>query len=454
MKLTFNCRKFLLTAVILLCGASSGAQTYVRYVNPEDLSSKIVYADSVLTSITLPQGVSRLADYPKFNAAAYELSQVLKDSSKELMQVWVCGSASPDGLWGYNHKLAQARADAAAAYLREVLNVPDSMIHKENLDEDWDHLYELVEASDIICKSQVLEIIRTKSWGARKTALQKLMNGQVWKILETDFFPQLRCVRFAIYCKWDQTKPYLSRLEPQVLRDTVVLTETVHLKDTLLLTETVHLRDTIYVRDTVVVEKIVTLQPDPQPVTREQVYEEYREENLKKKGRDIDWLDQPVMAVKTNLVSDALAIPSLGLEFQLAKWLSLDVQGFYGFYNMLNPANRDMTAYGVSPELRFWIRKNAVQKGSFIGLHGNCAVYSLTWRDGINYSNDPQNPAWSAGITYGYTACLDRKAHWGLEFYIGAGYGRYQQLQAQKEHFGITKLGINLVYRFSVAGNK
>ena len=117
-------RLFLLISLLL---SSSGlyfvdAQSYIRYVVPEDFGTHAVYADSVLTSIALPRGVSKLANYPKFNAAAYELSQVLQDPGKKVLQVWVCGSASPDGLWGYNVKLSKERTDEAAAYLKDVLH--------------------------------------------------------------------------------------------------------------------------------------------------------------------------------------------------------------------------------------------------------------------------------------------------------------------------------------------
>ena len=86
---------FLLSAFcgILSCQNTS-AQTYVRYVKPEDFGTKILYADSVLTSVRMPRGVGRLSNYPQINAAAYELSRVLQDPDKELMQVWVCGSTS------------------------------------------------------------------------------------------------------------------------------------------------------------------------------------------------------------------------------------------------------------------------------------------------------------------------------------------------------------------------
>ena len=45
------------------------ARSYVRYVTLADLNTKAVYADSVLTSIELPQGTPELGEYPQFNAA-------------------------------------------------------------------------------------------------------------------------------------------------------------------------------------------------------------------------------------------------------------------------------------------------------------------------------------------------------------------------------------------------
>lgn len=130
-----------------------------------------------------------------------------------------------------------------------------------------------------------------------------------------------------------------------------------------------------------------------------------------------------------------------------------------------------MSSWHVSPELRWWFGEHPLQKGSFIGLHSNVCNYSLEWRDGVAYQNMPDRYGWSAGFTYGACACLDRKAHWGLEFVIGAGYGRYHQNIGTmgedgafvvdeevgpqvKHHFGLTKLAVNLVYRFSLAGKK
>lgn len=453
---------------------TADAQTYIRYVVPEDFETKAVYADSVLTSIVLPRGVSRLGNYPKFNAAAYELSQVLKDPDKKLLQVWVCGSASPDGLWGYNVKLSKERTEEAAAYLKDVLNLPDSLIHKESLNEDWDRLAELVEASGMESADQVLDIIRTKAWGDRKAALQALDGGKVWAKLCNDFFPALRCVRFAIYCQWDPSKPHLSAPEPVALRDTLIVKELVRdtllvkefVRDTMFVQETVEVKDTVFVRDTVVVVQEVVPVVAPVQVASSEPQSAPQTPQKKEKF----WLKPNIMAVKTNLLSDAMAIPALGLEVQIYKGLSLDVSGSYGFYNLFNVTERDMSLWHVSPELRYWFGEHPLQKGSFIGLHANVSNYSLAWRDGVAYQNVPGHEAWSAGFTYGACARMGKKSHWGLEFVIGLGYGRYYQNIGTmengkfvindevgpqlKEHFGLTKLAVNLVYRFSVAGKK
>ncbi len=196
------------------------------------------------------------------------------------------------------------------------------------------------------------------------------------------------------------------------------------------------------------------------------------------KGREYKtpWM----MGVKTNILSDALVIPDLGVELQLGKHLSLGVNGRYTQTNIF--CHNDHTkVYGVSPEIRWWFGKRTMQKGHFIGVDGNFSWYTLEWirKDGSHalYQNGKENeyseidagsssPAWSFGVLYGYSVGLDRKAHWGLEFVFGLGYRKavhnvgqwsatpvpawYFTGNETRSGFGITKLGINLTYRFSL----
>ena len=466
----------------MVFGWTASAQSYVRYIKPEDFGTKTLYADSVLTTITLPRGVSKISNYYKFNVAAFELFQILENQDVDIMQVWVCGSASPDGLWADNVKLSKARTDNAVEYLKSVMNLPDFMIHAESLNEDWDKLAELVQESDLPYKYEVLYIIRTKEWSERKKALQTLAGGRVWDILVEDFFPQLRCVRFAIFCKWDPSKPYLSEpvspvapqpkpvVEPEPEPAPVPLPEPVEIKQM----PRPAVVDTVYVRDTVVVIKETVMMENTVPVEVVPVapYEtSVKASALKeKKYYDTPWM----MGLKTNLIADAMAIPMAGIEFQIGKRVSLDLQGWYTNYNMFSKDDQNTNVYGFTPELRFWTKGNTMQRGAFFGLHARAAWYTMQWKDGYLYQNGAENqygvdagssaPAWSAGMTFGYSLALDRKAHWGLEFVIGVGYGKYSQnIGAWNEtdqkwyihehqnntHTGITRAGINLTYRFS-----
>ncbi|MBE6236863.1 MAG: DUF3575 domain-containing protein [Bacteroidales bacterium] len=480
--------KFALLAVMfcLLSGQIANSQSYIRYIKLEDIGTKTLYADSVLTSIMLPRGVARLVNYPKFNAAVYELSQVLQDPSKELLQVWICGSTCPDGLWGENVTLSQARTDAAAEYLTEITGIPEYKIHKESLNEDWDRLAELVAASDLPYKAEILYIIRTKKWGERKTALQKLDGGKVWKTLQKDFFPKLRCVRFAIYCKWDPTKPYLTApVEEPVMKETVVETakDTVYVRDTVFVVRqpapVVVVKDTVYVDAPVAQPVEVQTQvqtPVQNPVTAtmlDQAYEQYRAAYERpKKYWDTPWM----MGLKTNLIADALAVPMVGVEFQIGKSVSLDIEGWLTHTNIFCKEDTNTNFYGLTPELRWWIKGNTMRKGSFVGVHARLGWYTMQWTDGLLYQNGPKdvwegnfhdagnsNPAWSAGFTYGYSLGLGHKANWGIEFLLGVGYAHYAHNTAayngtmwefvehqDKHHFGITRAGINLTYRFSL----
>lgn len=184
----------------------------------------------------------------------------------------------------------------------------------------------------------------------------------------------------------------------------------------------------------------------------------------------------PWMAgVKTNLLADLISIPYAGVEVQLAEDFSLDISGWFSKWNIFYP-NEQTMLYGAAPEVRWWFgNSQTMKKGHFLGLHGMAAWYTLEWKDrygskviyqnGTSSLNDTGSttPAWSCGVTYGYSLPLDRKGRLGLEFYVGAGYSHYQQKciypqengvakieHEVKDRVGVTKVGVNLAYRFSL----
>ena len=444
------------------------AQAYVKYADQCDLKSRTIYSDSVLTFVPMPKGVVRLDSYPKINAAALELSHV-RQQGGELLGVWVCGSSSPEGNLKENAKLAQERADAASAYIRDIADVPDHMIVTENYNEDWYSLYRLVQENDVPCKYDVLFIIRTMQGEERKAALKNLDGGRVWDYMRRELFPQIRGVRFAFFC----SKGNESEKE--------------HVVDTV----------TVYVRDTVVIVKEVFYMEQPDPTSSEiQRPSEKQAPVRTSKSPKIQKtsVSKPLIAaVKTDVATDLLALPQVGVEVGVSEKMSVELMGWYSEWTYINPCE-EYKVYGFRPEIRYWVN-GAVSKGLFFGVHANLAWYAMMVNDTDFYQNASlctdtecskkhfysyryQNqeganvtnlyhdtPAWSAGITVGYAIPLDKNGRWGAEFVGGVGYAHYEQNLYKKsspwslmtvespqvnDYFGLTRASVNLVYRFSM----
>lgn len=502
MKILMRLQAFLpVILCVILSLQTVSAQTYIRYVNPDDLSGRALYDDTILTSIEMPMGVAKLFNYPKLNMAAYELAQVLQDPSIEVLQVFVCGSTSPEGLSKDNVKLSNNRTEAVVAYIQSITNLPTYKIRKQSLAEDWDRLAELVIASDLpeSYKYEILYIIRTLDSDDRKAALQNLQGGLIWKILEKEFFPRLRCVRFAIFCK---EKPCVTQMaapvavqpvkqeedykepapEIPVVIEKPVAPEVPVVPTIVTIKDTVYVRDTVYVKQESVIVKEILPQEQIQepkqlifrsktdkPVTKPKTIRPETKSNRK-------YWDTPLLlGIKTNVLADVMAIGMGGVEIQLAKRLSLDLSGWYTNYNMFCREDKHTNVYGFTPELRWWVNEHAMERGSFFGIHGRAAWYTLQWTDGYLYQNGlvgdyngnagNNSPAWSIGLTYGYSFALDKKANWGVELLLGLGYGNYSQNRGvwndtdskwliydsqNNTHIGITRAAINLTYRFSV----
>lgn len=413
-----------------------------------------IKADTLKASVVLPRGTVHVGQNQEFRAVVDQMFQTLKQSDSELLRVIVSGSSSPDGLWGNNIALSKARTDAAASYMRNVMGVPSFKIQKDDLMEDWDALERMVQASDIHHKEKVVDIIRTKTWGERKTALKELYAGSIWHIMEEHFFPKMRCVNITMIHKGDMEMKEVPHESPRTIVDTVYVVDTVYIY-----------RD-VYREPEVVAQPEVVADEQIEPVL-----DVYVEESEKQSAEP--WK----LGLKTNLLQDAAVLPTLGLELQLSRHLSLDLQGFASNFNVLVPSDDNAKLSGLSPELRWWFGDGIMRRGSFLGVHANLVWYSMQWRNGMlyqsasmdswsggYYSVSSGDPMWMAGLTYGYSLGLGQKERWGLEFVIGAGYMSAGHNVAQKDAQGkwqlkehqnlngisITKLGVNLTYRFSL----
>ena len=164
---------------------------------------------------------------------------------------------------------------------------------------------------------------------------------------------------------------------------------------------------------------------------------------------------EPYFALKTNLAAWAGTIMNVAADVQVGKHVSLELPVLWcPWYVSDNHAVRTFT---IQPEARYWL--SAPGKGHFFGVHARVGWFNVKWND--NRYQDTERPLVGAGISYGYL--LPLSTHWGAEFTLGAGYANmkydtYYNIDNgahfntdTKDYWGITRVGISLVYRFNAA---
>jgi len=175
---------------------------------------------------------------------------------------------------------------------------------------------------------------------------------------------------------------------------------------------------------------------------------------------------QNKVGVKTNLVSDALLSPNLGVDFVIAKHWSLDLQASFSAWDSWGGASLRHVLF--QPEVRYWLCDHLARH--FFALHllgGKCDVGGFDYLDftmpkDVNLSNfaTRRYDGWGlgAGLSWGYDFVLG--THWNLEVEVGAGYvylnyditeissGDSMGTDVRKNYFGPTKAALNLIYVF------
>ena len=335
-----------------------------------------------------------------------------------------CGSASPEGGFQLNRRLANNRRTNVERYIRQRVNLPDSLITRCESSEMWNKLSFYVEQSDMPRKNEVLHQIREtpeftyNKRGAlvdsRKKRLMDMNYGRTWNYMLREFFPSVRnATVMTVYFK-QKEKP-----QPEPAVETKEPTPTVEPTDT--------------------VQQQVDVSPVPE---KRNAY----------------------FAVKTNLLYDALAVPNIGVEFSLGKRWSVAADWMYAWWSK-NSKHRYWRIYGGGVSARKWFGKASEVKplqGHHIGLNAQMFTYDFEFGGKGYMAGEPGSNMWnrmnySIAAEYGYSMPIARRLN--LDFSIAAGYmgGRYYKYipldnhyvwQATKDRnwWGPTKLEISLVW--------
>lgn len=331
-----------------------------------------------------------------------------------LAQIWVTGSASPEGPLTWNQKLGQYRADALADYIARKTGLDHGRFRIYNLGEDWNSLAcILANKEDIPNKERILEILSSETDNeARKQKIRELDRDKTWRRLIDESFPPLRNARLAIVSAYPKFTP----IAPEIVLHTPPI---------------------------IPLEPYDLPQPVPIPAPK-----------CKKITQRSNWK----IAAKTNLLFDAALVANLGVEISPWTHWSLDIPVWYSPYNITSTRNIRLLA--VQPEIRWWPKE--AMSGHFIGLHTHVAGFNIALNDYARYQ-DPNHALWGLGLSYGYVMSLGKSEHWGLEFNIGAGFAKYRydayrnwnngpKFKSGTDcYWGITRAGITLSYKWDLS---
>ena len=173
--------------------------------------------------------------------------------------------------------------------------------------------------------------------------------------------------------------------------------------------------------------------------------------------------DAQKLAVKANALSWFTTTPQAEVEGAVgARW----TVGLAGSWNPWKFGdNKKFKHWELRPMGRYWLWE--AFNGHFFGLSGEYGQYNVGGMRatpfGLMFSDTDrkryEGSFVGAGLSYGYVLPFAR--HWAAEFTVGAGYvhtkydtyynipngARFEKGRSYN-YWGLTKVGINLVYRF------
>ena len=365
--------KFLLASFFLLSGLGMMGRSYVQDGRTDTLRLHIYFQ----------QGISGIdPDYRDNGARMQAFREAVDARLREgcaLGVVLLSGSSSPEGSPSDNQALAGLRAHALDVWLTDTLGLRSDLYYRE-VGEDWEGLARIIRTLDASWRDAALEIIEDVAVvDARKSSLRSLEEGEAWRWLDANVFPELRTAGVSVECIVAPSQP--------VHRDTVYVTKI--------------LRDTVY------------FEAAP-PALQELI------------PSDPDYSDRRMLfALRTNIL--AIPFANLGVEVPLGRRWSVGADLYYPWlWRSGHAAGVDETGVcnelmAADVEVRYWFPRTGMQDaqrllGHSIGVYGSAGQYDFE-RDWSGL----QGEFYNVGLDYLYAASIFRgRMH--LEFEIGFGY--------------------------------
>lgn len=359
------------------------------------------------------------------------------DAAANIEHLQVRSYASPDGSNAANQRLSENRCKTITAYILAETGISPTLIRTDAEGIAWDELRRMVAADNRVPhREEVLEVLdNTPLWvtdskgivvGGRKKALMDLRGGVPYRWLYTNIFPDLRnAVAVSLYVKTPEpeTAPQAEPVQPapapapaEEIAETATAAETI--------------------------EPVGPTTPEPTP------------EVAPLTDSTAPHTPWHRLAVKTNLIYDALLMPSLELEYRFNRRWTLNAEADVAWWKN-DSRHKYYQVMMLSPEARYWFKNHSDNPwhGHYVGAFAGGGKYDLE-----NGNRGYLGEGYFAGISYGFMFPIARNL--SLEAGIGVGYlytrykeylpidGHYlYQRTRSANYFGPLKLKFTFVWR-------
>ena len=412
------------------------------------------------------------------NKSAFEqLDRTIKGLNGERIDsIVITTKASPEGVLEHNIALARKRANSMRAYMTEKYPELGSRMRVFAEGEAWSELREFIVNDTKLSsnsKARILAILdnETISVGTRKWRLER---DPEYDYIYNRYYPALR--NSAIYQIYSNGKQVTPATIESVAQQEVAehIAEAAPTKSSQLTEEkptevVAEEKPTQEVTEKVadeVAEKVAD--EVAESIVQEQPTEEVAEMPTAR-IEPIIKRDTMVVALKSNMLYDALTVLNAEVEVPISRHFSVAVEYLFPWWESGNKYCLQLLELGV--EGRYWFRNNVNKVdrlgGHFLGVYGMSAMYDIQ----KDYNPAHQGEFWSAGLTYGYAMRVGKQKRISLEFALSVGYlttdyrnyfpaDDYSELYIDKlgygrlRYFGPTKLKVSLVVPFNIGYNK
>lgn len=352
--------------------------------------------DSLRTTIYFRPGYSLLELSYRDNAANMKaltqgIQTIKGNPCVQLQHIRILSAASPEGNSALNKRVAKRRGERLRDYLKETLVLPDSIFTVSSAGEDWQGLASLIAREKTPWRNKALQIIRhTPEWvtrngkvvDGRKRQLQNLDGGKAWKYMLDNHFYTLR-TGAVVVC---EVKTLAAESTPSAAEARLE-----------------------QARPESASQQSASQSPSspPFPAIPSQVHPESQAPSV-----------ASYLALKSNLLYDALLIPNLSLEASIGSGWTLGAGGMLAWWSK-DAKHRYWRIYGGDLEIRKYfgtLSKSKPLQGHHLGIYGDFLTYDFEF----GAKGYQSKATYAAGIKYGYSHPIANRLN--LDFALGIGY--------------------------------